>query len=161
MARRPKLTILVHETFYGEAEVRGKDTVLWVLLGPGAPGEWKQVRAPDGETQILMKPEKQEFKLVIKGWQIPMPGFAVVSTKRWVIVDKERYLDQPVKWAEINAGPPEVTERITFNPDENQGGKWMGEAYEEWPVKLIRVRRKSRWDVMRGRLGPERRTPRG
>lgn len=161
MARRPKLTIQVHETFYGEAEVRGQDTVLWVLLGPGDPPEQKQVRAPDGETQVLMEPKKHEFKLVIKGWQIPVPGLAVVSTRRWVTVDKEAYLNQPIKWAEIEAGPPEVTDRLTFNPDESQGGKWMGELALEYPVKLIKVRRKTRWDLMRGRLGPGRRTSKG
>ena len=106
----------------------------------------------------MMKPEKQEFKLVIKSWQIPVPGMAVVSTKRWVTVDKETYLNQPIKWATIDTGPPEVTDRLSFNPDESQGGKWLGDLAEEWPVKLIKVRRKSRWSVMRGRLGPGRRT---
>jgi len=139
MARRTKLKVEVHETFYGEAEVRGKDTVLWVLLLPA--GWWDEIT-----------PQK-EFKLVILGWQIPVPGFAVVGTKRWVIVDKEWYLSQRLLGATIDAGPPKVTDRITFNSDESQGGRWMGEAYEEWPVKLIKVRRRSRWERMRGGLG--------
>ena len=145
-------------TYYGEAEVRGKDTVLWVLMGPNSA---PVIRAPDGETQVLMKPEKQEFKLVIKGWAIPVPGTAVVGTKHWVVMDREEYMNQRLKDAHVVAAQPEIAIRIDYDPDDSSGGTWQGVITGEWPVKLIRVRRKSRWDVMRGRLGPGRRAPRG
>ena len=62
MARRTKLKVEVHETFYGEAEVRGKDTVLWVLLLPAGQQSiynlaFTRPLDPQKEFKLVMLPD--------------------------------------------------------------------------------------------------------
>ena len=140
---KSKIRVEVHETWYGDAEVNRTKTTLWVRLLPGS-----QSFGRDGRYD-----PKKEFKLVID-WVIPVPGPAVFVTKRWVIVDREWYMNQKIISAEIDVGLPVYAFDVTFNPT-SRDGAGQGRLYGQWPCKLVRVRRRSRWEKIRARSGPK------
>lgn len=117
----------IHESYYGVSEARGKDTWLWVKLGPSTK----------------TKPfSRAETKLVIQGLGLPVHGLCVVGTTRRAWVSGGRHLGAPSP-----PGKPEFAVRLSYDHTADTDGSWMGYLAEvKYPVKLVRCRRKTAWE---------------
>jgi len=121
----------VQESWYGEAEVRGKDTWLWVKLGPSVKSFFQKVA-------MGLLPER---KLVIQGFRVRVPGLMVVGTTRRAWVSDTRPLTAP-----IPRGKPELAVRMSYDPQGDQGSWRVHQSGLSYPVKLVRVKRRTAWE---------------
>jgi hypothetical protein len=128
------VTVEVQESWYGVSEAHGKDTWLWVQLGP--------------DTLMPGKPGP-ERKLVIKGLRLPVHGVMVVGTTRRARVSDKRLLTAPKP-----PGKPELAVRMSYDPRGDHGPDHLGRlwAWEgnlsgvSYPVRLVTVKRRTVWD---------------
>lgn len=120
-----KVMVEVQESWYGEAEVRGKDTWLWVKLGPSVKSFFQKVA-------MGLLPERKQ---VIQGFRVPVTGQMVVGTTRraWVSDPRDK---------------PELAVGMSYDPRRPEVGRdyRVHQSDLSYPVKLVRVKRRTAWE---------------
>jgi len=112
----------VIESYYGEGAVRRGKTYLLCHLEPSR----------------ISRPPR--YWLVIEA-VVPIAGPMVIETRRLTRLWKNGL------WAQ--AGRPSRATKITYDSDPNPPGVWRAEMEGSWPVKLVRIRKRSRWERLR------------